>query len=432
MAPARLGAAPGRRGFHASVPPPMGCTGWGPGVEKAALQASAALTLHDKPPASPWPRRPEAHPLMTVGLDGSCKEHAESLPVVRDVLIKNVQHLQSAVDRHLPRLQEEDAQLRSIQKADADFLKRATTPSAVGAFNLYCTSLHALDAGPDSKKKAFQAVAHGDEDTLVELFEQGKVQLDVLNQGGYSLLDIARQRELPGMISTLEMLMRMKQAEDEQREFQTPDDGILYAPEQTAHLLVSGSIKYLLVSVKARNDVNVALFTRTYEPGAVEAKGQFYVFVIGSGNDHSRNFLKRGMDGEIKVETKAKLLSAMSFKDFWFSVDTTTNRVAMGKGRDITQAVLLEYTDAAVMAPVSFAVSTRTTGTWRFPTKSSDDSKSRPSGSNPASPVGRTSQATPDRALSRASQRSGGNPASPSPRQTPQPRPESRTSGKAN
>jgi len=179
-----------------------------------------------------------------------------------------------------------------------------------------------------------------------------------------------------------------------EKSFDTKEERHYHAPE-TAHAsehtgsayhlseraglhTLDKNTKYLVVSIKAAHDAHIAFFPNELSPGLVpENASVLYEFVIGSSLNRQAA-IRFGKSGKNEAEAHLEnALDAGQFRDFWISTDTSTGRVALGRGRNISADVIVNMTDTPPGvrgAPASFAVMTPATfGAWRFPEVAQDD-----------------------------------------------------------
>jgi hypothetical protein len=162
--------------------------------------------------------------------------------------------------------------------------------------------------------------------------------------------------------------------EDQHYRVAAVEDGLATEPRAKPNSLhqLGSSIKYLLISVKTTHDAHVALMQHEVKPGLVpDNTSALYEFLIG-GSLNRLCALRFGKGGKNEVEAHLEnILDAEKFRDFWMSVDTSTGRVALGRGHNISSNVIFNMTDAPPGVrgtPISFAVMTPASfGAWRFP-----------------------------------------------------------------
>jgi len=149
-------------------------------------------------------------------------------------------------------------------------------------------------------------------------------------------------------------------------DFRTPGVDHYYVPTGgVEHLQLDGPVRHMSFVVRAEQDAHVGLFPRELA-GGVDDSGAFYEIVLGA-RGNSRSSIRRSKNGANEVLHTGGVLQALDYREFWASVDEPSGRVAVGQGRYGEGPTLMEFTDQAVMAPVSFAVMTRSgSGRWCF------------------------------------------------------------------
>jgi len=147
-----------------------------------------------------------------------------------------------------------------------------------------------------------------------------------------------------------------------EKSFDTKEERHYHAPE-TAHAsehtgsayhlseraglhTLDKNTKYLVVSIKAAHDAHIAFFPQELSPGLVpENASVLYEFVIGSSLNRQAA-IRFGKSGKNEAEAHLEnALDAGQFRDFWISTDTSTGRVALGRGRNISEDVIVNMTD---------------------------------------------------------------------------------------
>mmetsp|Transcript_8314 Transcript_8314/g.21072 ORF Transcript_8314/g.21072 Transcript_8314/m.21072 type:complete len:591 (-) Transcript_8314:179-1951(-) len=157
--------------------------------------------------------------------------------------------------------------------------------------------------------------------------------------------------------------------------FITPGDGVYYAPLQKGAIFTKGSVKYILLSVRADCDASVALFPREVGFGRVDdIPGPSYEVVLGK----TQSMIRRNVAGP-SVCLSWETVDANVFLDIWISVDRDDGSISVGWGRNIRKRAFMLHKDELVSEPFNFGVMADSgVAHWLFVERDEDTEEERP------------------------------------------------------
>merc|ERR1712107_126903 len=139
--------------------------------------------------------------------------------------------------------------------------------------------------------------------------------------------------------------------------FETPNDRLFHLPAPRPSIEATGTMKYVVFSVRAKNDAHIKLFSGD----------SYYSFIFG-GSQNTQCWVRRNTDSSKYPGTLVNVapLDADVFVDLWVSVDLASGRVAAGRGKQVGEDVITEFVDEEVIDPKDYFVRTGwgATGTW--------------------------------------------------------------------
>lgn len=146
--------------------------------------------------------------------------------------------------------------------------------------------------------------------------------------------------------------------------YHTGNDYTYHVPPDSSRLVQQdGDVQYVTFAVKANNDAHIALDSTTHDHGH-----EFYEIVY-SGWGNTQSVIRKSSQGNNQVVAQThNMLSPNEYTYLWASVNQSSGIVAAGKGSDISQGMIMEWTDNAVLHVDYVEVMTGwgATGSWKF------------------------------------------------------------------